>query len=259
MTMYVITHKHFNYKRLPHDYYPILVGANNNPNPDGFLQDNVGDNISGKNKSYCELTGLYWIWKHGTSDEVGLSHYRRYFANFEDRKKMYMHELIYGKVKAIDVNVLSNYLKDGYDWVASQLEYGGPGTLWEQFDRNHNIRDLEALENIIKVKYPEYYGVFESVMKENNVGSFYNMFYTNRYLLNEYCSWLFEVLSCVEKRTNISEYNNYQQRLYGFLGERLMNVWLRKNKVKVKYLPVFQTNEVSRMHVLKLIKERIIY
>ena len=32
--------------------------------PEGMLLDNEGDNISFKNKSYCELTTQYWAWKN---------------------------------------------------------------------------------------------------------------------------------------------------------------------------------------------------
>lgn len=259
MSMYVITHKHFNYQKLPVEYTPILVGANKNSNPDHFVQDNEGDNISDKNFSYCELTGLYWMWKHSKSQNIGLSHYRRYFANYESRKVMYLHELVYGEVKPIGVDTLDKYLKDGYDWIASQPEYGGPGTIWEQFDRNHHITDLEILERVIYNEFHDYYNSFEKVIRNNNVSSFFNMFYTKKTLMNEYCEWLFSVLKSVEYKTNVLNYDSYQQRLYGFFAERLMNVWLDKNNLKIKYLPVFQTDNVSRRYVIKLIKERFIY
>lgn len=47
-----------------------------------FLIDekHEGDNIDFLNPWYCELTGLYYLWKHVDDDIVGLEHYRRYFV-----------------------------------------------------------------------------------------------------------------------------------------------------------------------------------
>ena len=44
-------------------------------------QKHEGDNIDKLNPWYCELTGMYYMWKHCNDDIVGLEHYRRYFVN----------------------------------------------------------------------------------------------------------------------------------------------------------------------------------
>ena len=67
---------------LPEDavYAPIQVGGVHIPGMENALRDDTGENISNKNKSYCELTALYWGWKNLQADYLGLVHYRRYFA-----------------------------------------------------------------------------------------------------------------------------------------------------------------------------------
>ena len=81
MEIYVIAHKDFSRKYIDGIRKVLLVGANRNQPGSYDYKDNCGnDNISDKNKNFCELTGLYWVWKHSHADVVGLEHYRRYFA-----------------------------------------------------------------------------------------------------------------------------------------------------------------------------------
>ena len=70
--------------------------------------------------------------------------------------------------------------------------------------------------------------------------SLFNMFVLRSELFNSYCNWLFSILFEVEKRIPYKEYGPYQGRVFGFLAERLLNVWVEKNisQEKIKYLPV---------------------
>ena len=72
-------------------YMPVQVGKSASTIDLGCQGDDVGDNISGKNKTYCELTGLYWAWKNLKDvDYIGLCHYRRYF-DLSPKKYIFKH------------------------------------------------------------------------------------------------------------------------------------------------------------------------
>ena len=61
-------------------YKPIHVGKAISNIELGIQGDDTDENISSKNASYCELTGMYWAWKNlKNTDYIGLCHYRRYF------------------------------------------------------------------------------------------------------------------------------------------------------------------------------------
>ena len=74
MKIRVIVAAHKAY-RMPEDpmYLPLHVGKAGKELELGFQGDNTGENISEKNPSFCELTGIYWAWKNLDADYVGLA------------------------------------------------------------------------------------------------------------------------------------------------------------------------------------------
>ena len=79
--LYVISHSEEAIKEIRNDdvYTPLFVGRNGKENFGFASDDSFEGNMSSKNKDYCELTGLYWMWKASDADVIGLCHYRRYF------------------------------------------------------------------------------------------------------------------------------------------------------------------------------------
>lgn len=228
-------------------YIPIQVGAEGKENL-GYLRDNTGDNISCKNPNYCELTALYWIWKNSNADIVGLVHYRRYFFNGFFTKNM---------EKAISEEKISNYLSK-YDIILPKPYYTGKNTVEQQYGIDHNIGDYEKLRDIIKENTPDYLEAFDIVSKRRYFYNF-NMFVMNKILFDEYAKWVFDVLFELEKYVDISEYSDYNKRIYGFLSERLFNVWIEKNKnLKIKTLYANNVERKPWVDNLRNLKSKIL-
>ena len=85
------------------------------------LTDCDGENISTKNRQYCELTALYWIWKNTKEDVVGLSHYRRHFIlpdNWQDIMYTNDIDVILPVPTFVYPNIRENYKErhDPSDW-----------------------------------------------------------------------------------------------------------------------------------------------
>ena len=96
------------------------------------------------------------------------------------------------------------------------------------------------MRDLIKKKYPDYMEAFEKVSVSHETYLF-NMFICKKKLMDAYAEWLFDILFDLEKQINIDDYDAYNRRVFGFLSERLFNVWIKKNKLKVKECLVFNT------------------
>lgn len=229
--IYVVSHKPFKVPSNP-IYTPIQVGYNEKNLFDNGVRDNIGINIANKNANYCELTALYWIWKNVADVEnVGLCHYRRYFVRslkFKNEKNFLNARSIQKILEDYEIIVPKkmNIIKN----VKSFYYVYGQG----------RKKDIDRMENIIKEKYPEYVPALEKVLAGHS--AFYcNMMITSKTLYDAYCEWLFDILFCLEKVTDLSGYTREEARIYGYLSEILLNVWAEKNKLKIKYVPVVNT------------------
>lgn len=225
---------------LPDDpvYFPLQVGAEGKKDL-GLTKDNTGDNISIKNPYFCELTGLYWAWKNLSCDYIGLCHYRRYFAHngiYTSPSKM--KKLIFKRQDYVDI--LNNY-----DIILPPKHRIKNKTVKEQYAKSHNIHDLDEAIKIILEKYPDYKDTVNRFFNQNEI-YYYNMFVMKKSYFDNYCSWIFDILFTLEKRIDISSYDTHQSRVYGFLAERLFNVWINQQYLKIKNVPVVFLEEQER-------------
>ena len=228
----VATHKEY---WMPSDsmYLPLHVGREGKADL-GYNGDNTGDNISLKNPNYCELTGLYWAWKNLKADYIGLVHYRRHFSNsriFEGKKK-----------KVISQVDLEPKLRKSPILVPVPRQYWIE-TNYSQYSHAHHAVDLDITREIILERYPSYLYAFDTCMKRT-IGHRFNMFIMQYNFLDSYCAWLFDILFELETRLDLSNYSQNDSRVFGFVGERLLDIWLDANGYQYKEIPyVFLENQ----------------
>ena len=215
ISMYVMAHKKFDAPK-NEIYKPMQVGAALHEDL-GYLRDDAGDNISVKNPNYSELTGIYWAWKNDhDSDIVGICHYRRFFA--DDDHNLMNGDFIESVFEKADV--VTTY--------PAKLK----NSLFVDYCLAHKAEDIIETRNVIKRLYPDYLDTYDEVMNGEKM-FFANMMIARKSVFDEYCKWLFDILFEVEKNVDISGHDEYNKRVFGFISERLLGVWLQKNRLKI--------------------------
>lgn len=226
----VATHKEYEFPK-DEGYVPLHVGRAMHEKKLNYLGDDTGDNISKLNKNFCELTGLYWLWKNQPSEIFGLSHYRRYF------KPVNHMTTVAGRQIATSQDLAEQLVN--YDIILSKPRNYWVETISNHYKHAHHASDLKTLELVINEKHPSYKESFSKVMGGRKV-SLYNMFVTRADLFQKYNEWLFSILFEVQKLIPYQDYGPYQSRVFGFMAERLLNLWVFHNlpQSRIKYLPV---------------------
>jgi lipopolysaccharide biosynthesis glycosyltransferase len=223
-------------------FLPIHVGRAISDQKLEMLGDDRGGHISEKNPSFCELTALYWVWKNDSVSEwVGLMHYRRFLSFAPGERQADVHGLV--SLETLDAQTIDREGLNGSS-VKALIKENPSANLFlpkKWSVRNvasknllthykgakfHHAKDIEIARDVIKEIFPDQVGVFDRVMTDH-WGYFTNIFLLRRDLFDMYCEWLFKILFEVEKRIDISNYCPQSARVFGYLSERLFNVFLQ--------------------------------
>lgn len=177
-----------------------------------------GDNIDSLNPWYCELTGLYYLWKNVNDDIVGLEHYRRYFVN--KKNQILSENEIKSMLSKSDIICIkaSNYSKTK------------PVITWI----NQNKKRLDFDKFLIFCKYyvgKDYYNECWKILR----GDYHilgNMFICKKELIDEYCKFIFDVLFMYQEAEK-SFGRKLPGRIMGYFTEFLFAAWIKMNNKTV--------------------------
>ena len=209
----------------------------------GFTQDSTGENISAKNHAYCELTGQYWAWKNARADYIGFFHYRRYL--FPDQAE----PLPYRLKGSPDQALLQSLGYDSFQGLIEQYDLIMPRgeNMFVSVRRHyadseaHHEKDLDLALSILLEQHPEYRDAAERYLS-GTVHYFCNIFVMRWDVFEDYCRWLFPLLEEFDRRADIAGYSIQEQRVDGYLAERLLGIYYTRNRDRLKTL------ELPRVH-----------
>lgn len=199
-----------------------------------IIGDNTGDNISYLNRSFNEVTAIYWAWKNydklGNPDYIGLMHYRRHLNILDKWKigctpKQYINEI------GLNYNSLKEIFSE-YDLIIPKKTYARK--------EKYNIDILcQAELKVLERKYPELNAERKKYEKDRMV-HFGNIFIMKREYFFSFCEALFDILfaSKLYYENTCTKINELAH--YGCASEYLTTFyfrWLRNTK-NVKTLEV---------------------
>ncbi len=205
---------------------------------------------------FCELTAMYWAWKNLDSDYYGLFHYRRIF----DFKDSYASQMPRKETISDKTNIIGQYKLDSQDIIdvcrdcdivlpKKVIDHGQRKraenlSLYELYDVVHYIKDLDVCLEYIASKYPDMHTIaMQTIHHKPLYWHIANMCIMKKELYFEYCEWIFDILFGVQGKIPYHSYDTHQARVFGFLSERLLNIWIEykrqtQTNLVIKELPL---------------------
>lgn len=216
-------------------YMPIQCGKAYTQKELGIPGDDTGDNISDRNTYWSEITGLYWAWKNMKPVKyIGLCSYRRFF-NFKRGLFKPMVEIHPKK----DYQIVNDIRMPNIPSILGNYDVIMPKKYWYAYSSrnvcrmNYHIEDFDILKSIIHEKYPDYDESFDFVFRRNNYWYGHNMFIMKWEKFDAYCNWVFDILLEAERRIDASNYTVDKIRVFGYMHELLLSLYVLKNNLKI--------------------------
>ncbi len=241
------------------NYIPVGLGEKKFSSE--FMSDRDGDNISKKNKNYGEYTFHYWLWKNHLENIdqnwIGFCQYRKFWSltftpnnelNINNLQSKVLKEIpnelnefdvILGDPFFVNKRKIMKFLKKGFP-----LVFSNPNVLFSKKARNIKFHfDLmhgrNNLDKAIDLLNHENKNDFRKFVNSEVSFNPHNMFICkSKKLLKSYYNEIFPWLENCEKLFGFKNLRGYgMQRIYGFLAERFLSYWFKKN-TKYKELPI---------------------
>ncbi|MDR1901366.1 MAG: DUF4422 domain-containing protein [Treponema sp.] len=214
--------------------------------------DDTGVNISSRNRNYCELTGIYWVWKNydriGDPNYIGFMQYRRHFIFNEDVYTSYVQNENEKAYRIYTVGQIFNGYQDYFgitdDIIRETCEKHDAilpepvnlaitGALSVRNDYISRIegtkaKDFDLMMKTVKKYAPEYYDMLER-RAAANTKYMYQSFIMKREIFMHYCTFLFGILEKLDLKINTEDYSINGKRTLGYLGETLFDCYIRKH------------------------------
>ena len=166
---------------------------------------------------------------------VLVCHYRRYLIN--EKEQIYTEKEYRELLRKYDLVTTKKVLLNN--------------SYYDGFLANHNIRALEMTGKVITEKYPEYADAFEQLVNGRQT-YFGNILVTSKILFDEYASWLFSIFFEVAERIELETGEDaYHKRVFGFISEFLLLVWVTVKKLRVYECKVGMLGEKAETGELK--------
>lgn len=190
-----------------------------------FLIDekHEGPNIDGLNPMFCELTGLFHMWKNCNDDIVGLEHYRRYLSA-DGRSPV-------GKTKIEELLGKFDVLTIGIDYRTR------PVFSYFTLSRPDMVQPFKDYITHLGVVVGKAYARHCENYLNGTQHALGNMFIARREFMDEYCKYLFGSLMTFND-FRMKTGRKVLPRMYGYFSEFLLGAYLsyrkkRRNNLKL--------------------------